>query len=137
MLIDDNPDDLFVVRQRVLRSGIQNPVISFEDGDDAMAHLKRVMADNPSELPGVIFLDLRMPRRGGFEILKWVRSQPALVHVPVIIVSTSALPEDANRAMTLGAAQFLSKFPAPEMLAEVIEAATRPRRGSAASDRTR
>jgi two-component system response regulator len=125
MLVDDNPDDLFVMRQRLLRSGVENPVLTFEDGDEAMGHLKRVIADTPAELPAVIFLDLRMPRRGGFEVLKWIRAQAALVDVQVVIVSTSTLPEDANRALALGAAQFLPKYPTPETFADIVRSATR------------
>jgi CheY-like chemotaxis protein len=70
-----------------------------------------------------MFLDLRMPRCGGFEVLKWVRAQPSLMNLKVVIVSTSALPEDATRARQLGALQFLSKYPSPETLAEIVTAA--------------
>ena len=122
MLVDDNADDLFVLRQRLARSGAENPVISFDDGEDAMAHLKRSMTDPSTPLPSVILLDLRMPRCGGFEVLKWVRSQPALNHVRVYIVSTSNLPEDAARAQQLGAVQFIPKYPSPELLAEILQA---------------
>jgi CheY-like chemotaxis protein len=127
MLVDDNVDDLFVLRQRLLRGGIENPILSFEDGEEAMAHLKRTMADPTTPLPAVMFLDLRMPRCGGFEVLKWVRSQEPLNALRVVIVSTSALPEDAARAQQLGALQFLSKYPSPETLAEIVKAATERR----------
>lgn len=123
VLVDDNVDDLFVLRQRLLRGGVENPLLSFEEGEEAMAHLKRAIADNSEPLPRVMFLDLRMPRCGGFEVLKWVRSQPALADLQVIIVSNSALPEDASRAQHLGAAQFLSKYPSPETLAEIVNRA--------------
>ena len=65
-LVDDNPDDLFILRQRLLRGGVKNKIVSCDDGEDAMAELKRVMAAG-TPLPCVIFLDLRMPRCGGFE----------------------------------------------------------------------
>lgn len=124
LLVDDNVDDLFLLRQRLLRGGVENPILSFEEGEEAMAHLKRAMADNTEPLPRVMFLDLRMPRCGGFEVLKWVRAQPALTELQVVIVTTSALPEDASRAQQLGAAQFLSKYPTPETLADIVKKAT-------------
>ncbi len=124
-LIDDNPDDLFVMRQRLQRAAIGNPVITFDDAEDAMAHLKRAIADGDGAIPSAIFLDLRMPRRGGFEVLKWIRSQPALTQVKVVIVSTSALPEDAQRSQQLGAHAFLAKYPAPETLAEIVVGSNR------------
>ena len=123
VLVDDNVDDLFVLRQRLLCGGVENPILSFEEGEEAMAHLKRAMANQAEPLPRVMFLDLRMPRCGGFEVLKWTRSQPALPDLQVVIVSNSALPEDANRAQHLGAAQFLSKYPSPETLAEIVRRA--------------
>jgi CheY-like chemotaxis protein len=123
VLVDDNVDDLFVLRQRLLRGGVENPILSFEDGEEAMAHLTRAMVDVPSARPRIMFLDLRRPRCGGFEVLKWVRSQPALFDLQVAIVSTSALPEDAARALQLGAIQFLPKYPSPETLAELVKTA--------------
>jgi CheY-like chemotaxis protein len=126
LLVDDNPDDLFVMRQRLLRAGVQNPILSFEDGEEAMAHLKSVL-EGKTARPCVLFLDLRMPRCGGFEVLKWVRAQPGLLEVQVVIVSTSALPEDATRAVQLGASQFVSKYPPPELLAEIVASATHGR----------
>ena len=128
LVIDDNVDDLFVMRQRLLRAGIENPILSFEDGEEAMAHLKRAIGHPDAKLPSLIFLDLRMPRRGGFDVLKWIRAQPTLSDIPVFIVSTSSLPEDAARAQQLGASGFLGKFPTPEALAEIVRSKVDGRR---------
>jgi CheY-like chemotaxis protein len=123
MVVDDNVDDLFVLRQRLLRGGVENPILAFEDGEEAMAYLKRAMADPSVPLSRMMFLDLRMPRCGGFEVLKWVRAQPPLAEMRVVIVSTSSLPEDSARALQLGAMQFLQKYPSPETLAEIVKIA--------------
>lgn len=131
VLVDDNPDDLFVLRQRLLRGGVENPLLSFEDGEEAMSHLKRMIAAGEGPLPGLMLLDLRMPRCGGFEVLKWVRAQPALARLQVAIVSTSSLPEDAARARQLGAVRFLGKYPSPEALAELVEVARKAQEQSA------
>lgn len=132
LLVDDNVDDLFVLRQRLLRAGLENPIESFDDAEDAMTYLKRLIADKAQPIPCVLFLDLRMPRCGGFEVLKWVKAQPALTPMRVVIVSTSALPEDATRAQTLGATEFLAKYPSPEQLAEIVKAAGERRRSRGA-----
>ena len=121
MLVDDNVDDLFLLRQRLLRAAVENPIISFEDPEEAMSYLKRAISEEPSGVPCVMFLDLRMPRCGGFEVLKWVRAQPALAGVQVAIVTTSTLPEDAVRAQQLGATHFLAKYPSPETLAQIVK----------------
>src|SRR4051812_2770970 len=122
LLVDDNADDLFVLRQRVLRSGVKNPVLTFEDGEDAMAYLRNLRPGDSA--PCVMFLDVRMPATGGFEVLKWVREQPSLAALPVVIITTSALPEDAARARKFGATRFLKKFPTPEEFATVIAEVT-------------
>ncbi len=123
ILVDDNPDDLFVLRQRLLRAAVENPIQTFEDAEEAMAHLKRVVDDPQAVKPCVVFLDLRMPRCGGFDVLKWVKAQPGLAGVRVYIVSTSTLPEDAARAAQLGAERFIAKYPAPELMGAIVREA--------------
>lgn len=123
LLVDDNPDDLFVLRQRLLRARVENPIQSFEDGEEAMTHLKRLIDDPKAVKPCVLFLDLRMPRCGGFDVLKWVKAQPGLGGLRVCIVSTSTLPEDAARAAQLGAERFMAKYPAPELMGEIVREA--------------
>lgn len=123
LLVDDNADDLFVLRARLMRGGVENPIESFEAGEEAMAYMKRLM-EGAGPLPCTVFLDLRMPRCGGFEVLKWIKSHEALSGVRVVIVSTSNLAEDAKRATQLGAERFLAKYPAPETLAQIVKTST-------------
>ncbi|WP_460967922.1 response regulator [Spirosoma migulaei] len=59
----------------------------------------------------MIILDLNMPRLNGFETLRWLRSQPAYQTLPVVVLSTSSLPEDQEKALQLGANGFLTKPP--------------------------
>ncbi len=127
VLVDDNPEDLFVLRQRLLRGGVTNPLVTFEEAEDAEEYLQQIMLAGETSAPVVIFLDVRMPKRGGFELLKWVRAQPALLATHVVMISTSPLQEDATRAAKLGAVQFLSKYPSPEVLAAVVMDAMRQR----------
>lgn len=129
LVVDDNIDDLFVLRQRLLRTGIPNPIVTFEDGAEAMAHLKRVLGGENEPVPVIMFLDLRMPKCGGFEVLKWVRTQPGLSPMPVVIVSNSPLPENAARAKQLGASRFVAKFPSPDALADMVADASAERTG--------
>lgn len=136
LLVDDSIDDLFLMRQRLLRAGVTNPILSFEDAEEAMAHLNCALTDCGPAVPGVVFLDLRMPRGGGFEVLKWIRAQPRLVDVRVVIVSTSTLPADVARARRLGAAACLPKYPTPEMLAEIVKPSLPADRARAFSDKT-
>lgn len=74
-------------------------------------------------VPAVVLLDLRMPRRGGFGVLNWIRSHQLFGDVPVIVVTGLRLPDDRHRAFALGTTAFLQKFPSPEDLAEVLKPA--------------
>lgn len=125
ILVDDNPDDLFFLRERLRRAKVDHPLLSFGDGEEAMVYLQRYATPDAGPLPCLMFLDLRMPRCGGFEVLKWVRDQPWLDRMPVAIVTTSTLPEDAARAQRLGASHFFNKYPPPDVLAEVVANAGR------------
>lgn len=126
LLVDDNADDLFLLRQRLLRAPVANPIVAFPDAEEAMAYLQDVAIAGPATAPCVMFLDVRMPRRGGFEVLKWVREQPALALMTVVMVSTSTLPEDAARAQKLGA-RYLVKHPTPDVLGKIVHDAMRAR----------
>jgi CheY-like chemotaxis protein len=62
-------------------------------------------------MPDVIFLDIKMPKRDGHEVLKWVRSQPGLKNLPVVMLTSSAQRTDIDRAYDLGVTSYLEKVP--------------------------
>jgi CheY-like chemotaxis protein len=70
----------------------------------------------------LLFLDIKMPRRDGFEALRWIRQQAALRDLNVVVLSGSDEPKDIARAKELGANRFLTKYPAPEVFAGIVAA---------------
>jgi CheY-like chemotaxis protein len=82
------------------------------DGEEAIAYLSGQGAyANRAEypLPSLVLLDLKMPNKGGFEVLRWVRAHPTLHHLPVLVLTGSNQIADINRAYALGANSFINK----------------------------
>src|SRR5258708_17268968 len=113
ILIADDPEDDVVLLRRVLeRAGVTNPVTVVRDGSDALRYLKGEPPFDDREtypLPRILLLDLRLPGKDGFDVLKSIRSDPELKHFPVFVVSGRNDLGTVRRAYELGANSFLKK----------------------------
>lgn len=112
LLIDDNPDDRFLLRRAFANAGIVNPVREVETGQKAVAYLKGEgefsdRVKNP--FPGILLLDLNMPGLDGFGVLEWIRSKLTVQGLLIIVLSHSDEIRQVNRAYALGANSFLTK----------------------------
>jgi len=112
LLVEDNDDDVFFMKRAIQAAEITNPVQVAPDGQEAIDYLSGVGKYGDREqfpLPALILLDLKMSRRSGLEVLEWLRAQPALRTLVVIILTTSRERSDIERAYQLGANSFLLK----------------------------
>jgi CheY-like chemotaxis protein len=75
----------------------------------------------------VVFLDIKMPKLDGFEVLRWIRKQGDLATLPVVMLSGSDEPRDLRRAVELGATRYVIKHPPPEVIAELMADYSRKR----------
>ena len=116
LLVDDSGEDLDIALRALRRANLSLEVRTARDGDEALAalHVSGKPPDRNLKLPRVIFLDVRMPRIDGFAVLRALRSAPHTRSIPVVMVSTSAWPEDVRRAYELGANSYLVKRFDPE-----------------------
>lgn len=124
LLVEDNEDDVFIFRRAFRRAGLNHPLQVASDGQDAIDYLSgvgRYEDRHAHPLPAMIFLDLKLPRRSGHDVLAWIGGQPDLPSMPVIILTSSAEQRDLQRARELGALHYLVKPPPPEALAELVE----------------
>lgn len=106
LLIDDNEDDLYILR--LAFETIREPVQCMVETDSEMA-LHRLLEQSIVPLPDCIFLDLNMPKVGGMELLTAIKSISLYDDIPVIIHSTSTFPKDIEQATASGANYYLPK----------------------------
>jgi len=112
LLAEDDEADILLIRNVFKEIGILNPLHVVRDGDEAIAYLKgEGQYANRAEypLPSLLLLDLKMPRTNGFEVLQWIRSEPTLRTLRVIVLTSSEQINDVNEAYHLGANSFLVK----------------------------
>lgn len=109
LLVDDNPDDRIFALRALKREGLGERVLTARDGIEALAALGIEPEDPSRPRPRVVFLDLRMPRMDGWEVLRRIRANPRTARLPVVVVSSSDRPEDVDRSYDLGANSFLLK----------------------------
>ena len=105
MLVDDSPNDTQLLLRTFAQVGILNPVVTFDNADDAMARL----LDPGQTTPTLILLDLKMPRTSGLSMLGKIKSHNALRQLIVIVLTTSSDLQDVRMAYELGANSFLTK----------------------------
>lgn len=109
LLVEDEADHRILLREALRRLAAEVPIHEAVDGAEAMAWMRKRSAD-PGELRGgVVVLDLGLPRASGFQVLEWMREMPALAHVPVVVLTASENPLDAEHAFNLGARGYFQK----------------------------
>jgi CheY-like chemotaxis protein len=108
---DDDENDVRLMAIALQKRGLAAEMQAVSDGADALDYLRRsgAFADRPPGDPKVVVLDLKMRMVDGFEALAQIRADPALAHIPVIILSSSALSKDVARCYELGANSYLTK----------------------------
>lgn len=121
LMADDDPDDRSMTKEALEENFLLNELRFVEDGAQLMDYLKRRgKYSNPenSPRPGVILLDLNMPKKDGRECLKEIKSDDGLKSIPVIVLTTSKAEEDILRTYDLGVNSFVTK---PVTFVELVE----------------
>jgi len=112
LLAEDEEDYVLLIRHAFSQAKIPNPLHVVWNGQEAIAYLKgEGKYSNREEypLPDLLLLDLKMPRVNGFEVLQWIRAQPGLAPLRVLVLTSSEQLRDVNEAYRLGANSFLVK----------------------------
>jgi CheY-like chemotaxis protein len=112
LIAEDDEDYVLLIKQVFARAHIPNPIHVVWNGEEAISYLKGAgKYSNRDEypLPDILLLDLKMPRVNGMEVLKWVRQQPSLASLRILVLTSSDRMRDVNEAYDLGANSFLVK----------------------------
>lgn len=112
LLAEDTEDDVLLIRRALSKGGVTNSIQVAPNGAKAISYLKGEAEFSDREeypLPELMLLDLKMPIVDGFEVLRWVRRQPLLAALPVLVLTSSDSLRDVNLAYCLGANSFLVK----------------------------
>ena len=125
LVADDDPDDRLMTREAFAECRLGNPLHFVEDGRELMDYLERRgrFADEQRyPMPGLVLLDLNMPRLDGREALREIKANPALRGLPVVILTTSRAEEDVVRSYRDGVNSFITKPVTFSALIEVVQA---------------
>lgn len=125
LLVEDNPDDVFFFRRALKSKNVEAPVVVAADGREAMAYLsgaKEYANRALHPLPMLVLLDLQLPYFTGLQVLAWIREQPKLRKIPVVIFSSSSQASDIDNAYSLGANSYLVKPTDVAELGRIVEA---------------
>ena len=124
LMAEDDEDDRLLAQDAFMESKLSNPLFFVHDGEellDYLYHRGRYVSKEQFPLPGLILLDLNMPRKDGREALREIKSDANLQRIPIIVLTTSKEEEDILRSYSLGVSSFITKPVTFEQLVEVIQ----------------
>jgi CheY-like chemotaxis protein len=124
LLVEDNPKDVLLMQRAFRKANLVNPVQIVSDGEAAISYLSGIGAYSDRTLyplPVLILLDLKLPRKSGAEVLMWLRQQPELKRLPVVVLTSSQEYADINRVYDLGANAYMVKPVAFANLVEIVK----------------
>ena len=109
LLIEDNDGDVRLTREALKDGRLRNRLNVVHDGEQALAYLRRQPPYEEAVRPDLILLDLNLPRMDGREVLAAIKADPDLMHIPVVVLTTSRAEQDVQKAYLLQAACFITK----------------------------
>lgn len=124
LMADDDEDDRLLASEALSESRLANALHFVRDGEELMDYLYRrgqYVLESDSPRPGLILLDLNMPKKDGREALKEIKADSNLRQIPVVVLTTSMAEEDIYRTYDLGANSFIAKPVTFDSLVEVIK----------------
>lgn len=123
LIVEDEENDAFLLKNALRKAGIQNPIQLADDGRMALDYLGgfgRFADRRVYPLPSIVFLDLKLPCVNGLAVLEWIRRETSLPPVVVVVLTSSTLDEDIERAYRLGANSYVVKPSSREKLIAIV-----------------
>ena len=121
LLVEDNEDDIVLEQEALADAKLVNLMHVVRDGEEALSYLRRQGQYQDAQRPGLILLDINMPRKNGFEVLNEMKADAALMHIPVIMLTTSDNEADVVKSYAKGACSFITKPMDFDKFSEVVK----------------
>jgi CheY-like chemotaxis protein len=124
LLAEDDPNDVLLIQRAFEKAGLKNKLKVVPDGEQAINYLsgKGIYTNRDLyPMPFMLLLDLKMPGTDGFEVLQWVRQEPQLKRLLIVVLTSSHLQADVDRAYELGANSYLVKPVAFEEMVHLVQ----------------
>ena len=109
ILIEDDANDVLLFQKAISKCGLDVELVVLRDGEKAITYLTGEKDSENQKNPDLVLLDLKLPRKSGFEVLEWIKSEPTMQSTPVVILSSSKQTQDVHNAYKLGANSYLVK----------------------------
>lgn len=107
--VEDDPNDVFLFSRAFKKAELPADLQCFENGESLLTFLTDLASGPDRRMPSLILLDIKLPRVSGFEVLKWLRGHDVFRFVPVVMLTSSAQPDDVRTAYQLGANGYMVK----------------------------
>lgn len=121
LLVEDNEDDMLLIDEAFAEAKLMNVVQKVRDGEEALAYLRREGRYKNAHRPGLVLLDINMPKKDGFQVLVAMKEDPRLRPIPVVMLTMSDREEDIARAYADGACSYVRKPMNLEEFARVVK----------------
>jgi CheY-like chemotaxis protein len=125
LLVEDDGNDVLLLEHAFRKANLNNPIYYVNDGEQAIDYLRgrdKYEDRQKFPMPCLVLLDLKLPRKGGLEVLTWLRGQDSTLNrLPVVVFTSSRQSKDINRAYDLGANSYLVKPADSEKLCEIVK----------------
>ena len=120
LLVEDNDDDIVLIQEAFTGAKLLNVMQVVRDGEAALAYLRGKGKYRGVQQPGLILMDINMPKKNGFEVLEAMKADPLLQSLPVVMLTTSDREEDILRSYTSGACSYIRKPVGLNQFIEVV-----------------
>jgi len=123
LLVEDDPDAVLLMKKAFSSVGITNPLRAVKDGEELISYLsgEEVDGTRATSAPTMILLDLKLPRKSGFELLEWVRKNAKLSRVIIVVLTSSRENKDIAKAYAMGANSYLVKPTSFHDLVDIVK----------------
>jgi CheY-like chemotaxis protein len=124
LLVEDNPRDVLLIQRAFRKANLTNPLQVVGDGEAALLYLSGEGSYEDRDrypLPSLMLLDLKLPRKSGAEVLEWLRQQPRLKRLPVVVLTSSREYAEVNKLYDIGANAYMVKPVTFDNLVEIVK----------------